>query len=49
MSQIGKEVREITVEPLSIPVPAREMPQAAPVSEPTEVRAPVLVPAHVGR
>lgn len=49
MGQIGKELREITVEPLENPVP-KELPEPSPAPQ-REVEAPEpeRVPAGVGR
>lgn len=46
MSNIGKPVREITVEPLEMPAPLR---REAPDSEPRRIDAPVEEPVKVGQ
>lgn len=47
MSQIGTEQREIIVEPLNIPVPVRETPEApAKAPQETPQSEPVGVPAR---
>lgn len=44
MGYIGKPVREIQVEPLSLPVPSRQ-PASVPTPQETPQPQPVMVPA----